>query len=350
VPKTLITGATGQVGSRVVALLAETHQLGIISNEDIIVLARTPSKADFLRKLHVSIIQGSLQDKHILKSIFEKHDIENVIHLAANVSVYANIKEMYKDNVIGTKNILEEFVQSTAKTFLYSSSIVVYDHSIMDGKIGEFFEEDPLGTMTIGSDKPYTITKRISDQMVHKYRQKFPQKTFITVRLGPVSGPGDRQIIPSLVKTFPLPVPKLVEYGKGVISITSGIDCARALIFLIENADRARNEVYNIAQTTIDFYHIFSVVAKFYRKKPPVVSIPLKMFKIFHPILTWIKKLFPKNNFIQTLFSETALEYFSHTYVYNSEKLQQLGFQFISNPAEAILEGLQWYDPKKTLI
>ena len=349
-PKTLITGATGQLGRQVVSFLTKTHQLGIKSNTDIIVLARTPSKAAFLHRFNVSIIQGSLQDKKILAAIFEQNDIENVIHLAANVSVYASIKEMYWDNVIGTKNILEEFVYSNATTFLYSSSVVIYDHSMVKGKWGEFFEDDPLGTIKIGADKPYTITKRLTDSMIQDYLKKYPQKIFITARLGPICGPGDRQIIPSLVKTFPLPVPKLVDYGKGVISITAGIDCARALIFLVENAERVRSEVFNIAHTTINFYHIFSLVAKYYGKKPPMLSVPMGLLKIFLPILTLMKKLFPNNDFIQTLLSDSALEYFSHTYLYNSEKLKQLGFRFKSNPTEAILEGLKWYDPKKSLI
>jgi homoserine dehydrogenase len=74
------------------------------------------------------------------------------------------------------------------------------------------------------------------------------------------------------------------------------------------------------------------------------------LFKAFIPILTTIRKIAKNNLIIQTIFSETALNYIGKSITYKTEKIQELGFEFKISIKEAITSGLMEMDPNKKLI
>jgi len=319
---------------------------------EIICLVRNPSKADFLEKLGVTIIQGDLHDPVLLNRIFNEHPIEYVFHLAAIVSVYASYDEMYRTNVLGTRDLLDAFCASSARCFIHTSSIVVYDHfhTRKSHQIHEFTEDSPLGPSIQGQDVPYAVTKRLAEVLMQEYASKFPKKSILITRLGPIIGKGDRQMIPSLVKTFALPIPKLVDHGVGQICLTAPLDVARAQVFLVKNGTQYSGQVFNIARESWNFNQLFEVVAEYYAKPPPKSSLPIWLYHFIKPLLRLIRKLFTKSELIQTLFSESALNYLEYSYAYHSDKITQLGFSYKVPIRESILEGLRELDPERKMV
>ncbi len=330
------------------------HQSEILigTPSDIICLVRNPSKADFLQKLGVTMIKGDLNDSDLIRQIFQDYSIEFVFHLAATVSVYASYDEMYRTNVVGTRNLLDAFCSSQARCFIHTSSIITYDHNrgSKSRQTQEFTEDSPLGSKIQGQDVPYAVTKRLAEELVREYAHQYPKKSILITRLGPIIGSGDRQIIPSLVKTCSLPIPKLVNHGTGQISLTAPLDVARAQVFLVKNGTEYSGHVFNIAHELWNFSQLFEVVAEYYTRPPPTSSIPLWLYRFLKPLLKLIRKLFPKSELIQTLFSESSLTYLEHSYSYHSDKLIQLGFSYQVPIRESILEGLQDLDPDRKMV
>ncbi len=344
-----ITGATGQTGSQLVEYLIETHKLGISSPTDIICLARDLRKADFLKKLGVLIEEGDLLDFKNLQDIMKKYEIEYIFHFAANLNQYNSFQELYDSNCTGTTNMLDAFVSSPAKWFFYASSISVYEGYLNKEKFQVFDESMPLGGIDPQKDNKYAVTKRIAENSVKKFSQKYPKKNFIITRLGPICGPRDRMIIPSFVKILPYPIPKLIDKGKDTFSLTPSRDIARAVVFLTK-FDNISGEVFNIVGAPVSYEEIFEYFSSYYNRKPPKVSLPYWLFKVFIPFLTVIRKIVKRNLMIQTIFSEAALNYLGRTITYKTEKIQDLGFKFKTSAKEAILTGLIEMDPNRKLV
>lgn len=120
--KCLVTGGAGFIGCHVASEL-------INRGESVIVLddmsggfrKNVPQKAKF--------IEGSIVDVSLLKTIFESEKIEYVFHLAAYAAEGLShfIKTFnYKNNVIGSMNLINYAVNYNVKAFVFTSSIAVY--------------------------------------------------------------------------------------------------------------------------------------------------------------------------------------------------------------------------------
>nr|QEE15180.1 GDP-L-fucose synthase [Candidatus Prometheoarchaeum syntrophicum] len=344
-----ITGATGQTGSQLAEYLIETHQLGVSKPSDIICLVRDLKKAEFLKKLGVQIEEGDLLDFETIQNIMKNYEIMYVFHFAANVNQYSTFQELFPPNCTGTDNMLDAFVSSKAQWFFYASSISVYKGYLNKEKIQVFDETSPIGDINPQKDNYYAVTKRIAENCVRKFSKKYLKKNFVVTRLGPIGGPRDRIIIPSLVKVLPLPVPKLIDKGKDTFSLTASRDIARAVVFLTK-FDNISGEVFNIVGAPVSYKEIFEYFCAYYYRKPPKISMPYWLFKLFIPFLIVIRKIAKRNVLIQTIFSEAALNYLGRTITYSTEKIQNLGFEFKTSINEAITSALLEMDPNRTMV
>lgn len=128
----LITGGTGYIGSHTcVELLNSGHQIVVIDNlcnSKLEVLNRIR----LITKRHITFYQGDLLNKTVLTEIFEKENIETVIHFAALKSVEESVTKpllYYQNNVLGMINLLEVMELFQVKNMVYSSSATVYGNT-----------------------------------------------------------------------------------------------------------------------------------------------------------------------------------------------------------------------------
>ena len=74
-------------------------------------------------------IEGSVKDEKLIQKLFDAHDIDYVIHLAAyaaeGLSHFIR-KFNYGNNLIGSINLINESVKHKIKCFVFTSSIAVY--------------------------------------------------------------------------------------------------------------------------------------------------------------------------------------------------------------------------------
>src|SRR5438094_3286750 len=111
----LITGAAGFLGWHVTRLLAQ-HV------ESVRVLVRPAGQLRVMEGLNVDCVYGDLRDRASLANALE--GVRQVFHVAADYRLWAkNPDEIYENNVVGTRNLLEASRQAGVERFVYTSSV-----------------------------------------------------------------------------------------------------------------------------------------------------------------------------------------------------------------------------------
>ena len=112
----LITGGAGFIGSHVVRLMVARYPAYQIFNLDALTYAgNLENLKDIESAPNYHFVKANILDAEVLKDIFQKHNITDVIHLAAESHVDRSIispLDFVYTNVIGTVNLL-----NTAKEY-----------------------------------------------------------------------------------------------------------------------------------------------------------------------------------------------------------------------------------------
>jgi dihydroflavonol-4-reductase len=112
----LVTGATGFLGRNLCEYLVE-------QNLPFRALARTTSNYAFLEKLGIEVVFGDVRDKDSLRAALKGCD--EVIHAAAKFRMWGPRQEFYKNNVEGTRHMLDAALKAEVRRFVYVSTIAV---------------------------------------------------------------------------------------------------------------------------------------------------------------------------------------------------------------------------------
>ncbi|WP_434512248.1 UDP-glucose 4-epimerase GalE [Desulfitobacterium sp. AusDCA] len=149
----LVTGGAGYIGSHTVAEFIER-------GEDVIIL-------DNLQKGHAEAVlapnfyQGDLRDSNLLDRIFAEHDIEAVIHFAADSLVGESVSDplkYYQNNVASTLNLVTKMKEHGVNKIVFSSTAATYG----EPRNNPIQESDP----TLPTN-PYGETKLAIEKMLH---------------------------------------------------------------------------------------------------------------------------------------------------------------------------------------
>ena len=112
---TLVTGATGFVGSHVARILVN-------AGETVRVLVRPNAQLKALEHLPVEHVEGDLRDAQSLKHAVA--GVRRVFHVAADYRLWTRRpEEIYESNVAGTRNLLEAAQRVGVERFVYTSTV-----------------------------------------------------------------------------------------------------------------------------------------------------------------------------------------------------------------------------------
>jgi dTDP-glucose 4,6-dehydratase len=166
----LITGGAGFIGSHVVRLFVEKYSDYKIVNLDKLTYAgNLQNLTDVEHKNNYQFVKGDILDTGLLESLFEQHNFDGVIHLAAESHVDRSISnplEFVQTNVIGTANLLNVAKKAWSdnmedKLFYHISTDEVFGSL---GSEGFFVETTPYDPRS-----PYSASKASSDHLVRAY-------------------------------------------------------------------------------------------------------------------------------------------------------------------------------------
>ncbi len=130
--KVLVTGGAGYIGSHTtLCLLDAGHEVTVLDN-----LANSSEESlrrvEALTGKHVDFRKGDLLDTRSLDELFAEGHFDAVIHFAGLKAVGESVEKplaYYKNNVVGTLNLLESMDNAGVRRLVFSSSATVYGES-----------------------------------------------------------------------------------------------------------------------------------------------------------------------------------------------------------------------------
>jgi dihydroflavonol-4-reductase len=153
----LVTGATGFVGANVARLLiAEGHRVRV--------LARPASSLKALDGCAVDVVRGDILDPARVADAIR--GCGQVFHVAADYRLWAKDPgEIYRNNVDGTRVVLEACARGGTERVVYTSSVGTLGLPPRDGAIGAEATPVRLDAM-IG---PYKRSKFLAERVAEEY-------------------------------------------------------------------------------------------------------------------------------------------------------------------------------------
>ena len=156
--KVLVTGGAGFIGSHVVDLLVEHHEVVVVDN-------LATGKRGNVNK------QAVLYETDIcapeMETIFQRERPQVVFHLAAQATVPRSVENPLYDakvNITGTLNILELMHRYGAEKIIYSSSAAIYGNPVEL----PVSEEHPLAPVS-----PYGLSKYVAEEYIILYNRMY---------------------------------------------------------------------------------------------------------------------------------------------------------------------------------
>lgn len=247
--KILVTGGAGFIGSAVIRL-AINRGLSIINVDALTYAACLNNVVSVADNPSYSFEHADIRNRKSLDGIFEKHQPDAVMHLAAESHVDRSIDgpaDFIETNIIGTFNMLEAALdywrargKPEAFRFHHVSTDEVYG-SLPSNPSEQFTEETPYDPRS-----PYSASKASSDHLVRAWCETYGLPVLLTNcsnNYGPYHFP--EKLIPVIILNAlagkPLPI-----YGNGS-NIRDWLhveDHADALLLVLEKGKVGRS--YNI--------------------------------------------------------------------------------------------------------
>ena len=207
-----MTGAAGFIGRQVVADLQTSGERVIATD---LAPCEVPSEA------------CDITDGTALAKLFQRHSIQNVIHLAAILPSAArlNPETATRVNILGSLNVLQAAARAKVRRFVFASSSSVYGLGVGEGPVSE--QEPAKPGDLYGAAKLYV--EALGQEMAEATGMQF-----IALRIATVVGPGARNTAsPWRSEIFE----KLTALTRAVISIPTRPDALACLLHVEELAD-----------------------------------------------------------------------------------------------------------------
>jgi UDP-glucose 4-epimerase len=165
-PKVLVTGGAGYIGSHAVLALKDAgHEVVILDSLEY-------GHPELVEKvLQAEMVVGSTLDRDLLDRLFQTHKIDAVMHFAAYIAVGESVQNpamYYQNNVVGTLTLLEAMRAAGVNKFVFSSTCAVYG-------VPEFtplVEDHPFAPIS-----PYATSKLMVENMLMDFDRAYGFKS-----------------------------------------------------------------------------------------------------------------------------------------------------------------------------
>ncbi len=321
---TLVTGATGFVGSAVARrLLAAGHEVRV--------LARPGSDLRNLDGLNVQRVQGDLRDAATLERAVA--GCQFLFHVAADYRLWArDPRELYTSNVEGTRDLMRAAGAAGVERIVYTSSVATLGHTL-DGSPAD-------------ENTPVTETDMIGDYKRSKFRAEEVVRELVrsqglpVVIVNPSAPFGPRDIKPTptgrvVVQAASGRLPAYVDTGLNVVHVD---DVAEGEWLAFE---RGRvGERYVLGGEDMSLADILSRVASVAGRSPPRIRLaPAAVLPVAYLAEAWARL----TGSGEPMATVSGVRMSTHRMFYSSAKARrELGYR--PRPAaEALADAVHWF-------
>jgi dihydroflavonol-4-reductase len=256
-PRTLVTGATGFIGSHVARLLSER-------GDEVRVAARKEARRDSLAGLELEFVTADILDRRAVRRAMQ--GVQRVFHVAGSTSLVAARERVFAVNVEGTRIVLEEALRAGVERAVYTSSVAAVGPS-PPGKLGDEHSVWDAGRYAI----PYVDSKHEAE--VEALRLVARGLPLVIVNPAHVMGAGDpgRSSTVIVRRFMRRQIPLYVD---GTINIVGVEDVARGHLLADERG--AVGERYILGNRNYTMQRLFADLARLSGVEAPVGRLPLQ--------------------------------------------------------------------------
>ena len=172
----LVTGGCGFIGSNLVQhLRAKRPDWTVVTLDKLTYAGNLENLAALENDPRHAFVKGDICNRELLESVFARHRIEAILHLAAESHVDRSIlgpEVFIHTNVLGTQVLLEVCQAAKVRRFVMVSTDEVYGSL---GPTGAFTETSPLEPSS-----PYSASKAAADLIALAYAHTFGLDVVVT--------------------------------------------------------------------------------------------------------------------------------------------------------------------------
>jgi dihydroflavonol-4-reductase len=253
---TLVTGASGLVGSHVTRLLVQR-------GDSVRALVRDRSPLDELAGLDVELAYGDVLDRGSVRRAMQ--GVQRVFHVAGLTSLRTSADKVFAVNVGGTRIVLEEALRAGVARAVHTSSVA----AVGPAARGSTADEDQLfraGRYGL----PYVNAKHEAE--LEAMRLAAHGLPVVVVNPAHVFGAGDRhRSSTELVRRFLRG--QIPAYVDGALNIVDAEDVARGHLLADENGEVGERYILGNRNFTLD--RLFADLARLSGVEPPALKLPL---------------------------------------------------------------------------
>ena len=257
-PRTLVTGATGFIGSHVTALLLER-------GDDVVVTVRDGSRLDALAGLDVKQVRADVLDRRSIRRAMR--GVERLFHIAGTTNLAAPRAQVFGLNVEGTQVVLEEALRAGVERVVYTSSVA----AIGPARPGESADEN--NAWTAGR---YAIAYLDAKHEAETAALRLIARGLPLVIVNPahVLGAGDPgRSSTVLVRRFMRR--QIPAYVDGTLNVVGVEDVARGHLLADERG--AVGERYILGNRNFTMDRLFADLGRLSGIEPPAVKLPVNV-------------------------------------------------------------------------
>jgi dihydroflavonol-4-reductase len=253
---TLVTGATGLVGSHVTRML-------VARGDGVRVLVRERSPLDELDGLEVELAYGDVLDRASVRRAMR--GVQRLFHIAGITSLRASADRVFAVNVGGTRIVLEEALREGVARAVHTSSVA----AVGPAARGSTADEDQVfraGRYGL----PYVNAKHEAE--LEAMRLAAHGLPVVIVNPAHVFGAGDRhRSSTELVRRFLRR--SIPAYVDGALNIVDAEDVAQGHLLADERGEVGERYILGNRNFTLD--RLFADLARLSGVEPPALKLPL---------------------------------------------------------------------------
>ncbi|MDY6944024.1 MAG: NAD-dependent epimerase/dehydratase family protein [Pseudomonadota bacterium] len=316
--KVFITGGSGFIGGAVIEKLRDRHEF--------LAMSRSAASDAALKRIGAQAVRGDLSriEPDLLRGC------EAVVHCAAHIGPGGDRDYYWKINVEGTEQLVNAAKAAGVKRFVHLGT-----------EAGCFYGQhmrDIDETCPLAPDSPYHYPATKAEAERRVLRANDPAHGFETISIRPrlVWGPGDRTLLPSMVKAARAHALVWIDGGRHQTSTTHVANVVRGVELALEGKGRG-GEAYFVTDDEVrSFREIITALLTTQGLTPGRLSIPSPLVRggVYLLQKSWeglgIKAHLPINRFAVALMARDCT-------IRIDKARRELGFE----PVISFSEGLK---------
>src|SRR5829696_10276842 len=254
---TLVTGATGFVGSHVTRALVER-------GDDVRIAVRASSSHEAIAGLEVDVRVAQLGDRPALRRALR--GVDRVFHVAGTTNLRASPAELLRVNVEGTRVVMEEALRAGVERVVHTSSVGAVGPAPAHGAVDERAAFPP------GIGVPYAESKHAAETEALRVAAHglpvvivCPAHVFGAGDLGPTST--------GVVRRFLLR--RIPAYVPGAINVVHVADVAAGHLLADERG--VPGERYILGTRNYTWERLFTELERLSGIERPTIQLPLRL-------------------------------------------------------------------------